>query len=198
MIKRDSYPLTTSVITIRDSVNAALNAILIQCVECNPANHLMFITMDTVKATSLNSKISQILNLIPGVTNVHLDSRSAQLLVHAIPTSYALADIGRELTTFNTGLALAQLPRWLTSDEKRAGKKASTIVITATSPKALDFAQQSHLSAFSCTYQLERRLRFNQSTQCFNFHQFGHHTLKCSEQSTYHCCSKQHSTGNHA
>jgi hypothetical protein len=158
-------------------------------VECNQANHLMFTTMDTVNATSLSSKISQFQLLIPGLNTVHLDSPSAKLLIHGIPTSYALADIGRELTTLNTGLALAQPPRWLTSDEKRAGKRDSTIVITATGPKAQDFAQQSRLSAISSTYRLERRLRFNQSTQCFNCHQFGYHTLKCAKQSTCRWCS---------
>jgi hypothetical protein len=71
----------------------------------------MFTTMHMVRVTSLNRKISQFPHLIPGVTAVHLDSLSAQLLVHGIPTSYALANIGRELTTFNTGLALAQQPR---------------------------------------------------------------------------------------
>jgi hypothetical protein len=161
MFQGDGSPLTTSVIAIRGSINAVLNVTLIQRVECNAANHLMFTTMDTVKATSLNSKISQFLYLIPGVTTGHVDPPSAQLLVHGIPTSYALADIGRELTTFNTGLALAQQPRWLTSDEKRTGKNASTIVITATCPNAEDCAQQSRLFTFSCTYRLERRLRFN-------------------------------------
>jgi hypothetical protein len=62
----------------------------------------MFTPMDTVKATLLNSKIFQFLHLIPGITEVHLDSPSAQLLVQGMPTSCALADIGRELTTFNT------------------------------------------------------------------------------------------------
>jgi hypothetical protein len=89
----------------------ALDATLIQRVECNPANHLMFTTMEMVKATSLNSKIFRFLHLIPGVTTVHLHSPSAQLLVYGIPTSYSLTDIGRELITFNTGLALAQQPR---------------------------------------------------------------------------------------
>jgi hypothetical protein len=121
MIKRDGSPLTTSVITIGNSINTALNVTLIQRVECNPANHLMFTTMDTVKETSLNSKISQFLHLIPGVTRVHLDSPSAQLLVHGIPTSYSLTDIGRELNTFNTGLVLVQQPRWLTTEENRKG-----------------------------------------------------------------------------
>jgi hypothetical protein len=74
MIKRDGSPLTTSVTAIRDSINNGLKATLIQRVECNPANHLMFSTMDTVKATSVNSKISQFLHLIPGITTVHLDS----------------------------------------------------------------------------------------------------------------------------
>jgi hypothetical protein len=111
MIKRDGSPINTFVIAIRDSINTALNATLFQRVECNPANHLMFTTMDMVKATSLNSMISQFLHLIPGVTTAHLDSPSAQLLVHGIPTSHSLTDMGRQLTTFNTGLALAQQPR---------------------------------------------------------------------------------------
>jgi hypothetical protein len=107
MIKRDGSPLSTSVIAIRNSISTALNATLIQCLECNPANHLMFTTMDTVKATSLNSKISQFHHLIASVTTVHLHSPSTQPPRHGIPSSYYVTDIGRELTTFNTVLALA-------------------------------------------------------------------------------------------
>jgi hypothetical protein len=117
LIRRDSSPLTTSFMAIKHSINTAFNATLIQRVECNPVNYMIFTTMERVKATSLNSKISQFLHLMPGGTTVHLDSASAQLLVHGIPTFYALADIGRELTTFNTGLALAQQPRGITIDE---------------------------------------------------------------------------------
>jgi hypothetical protein len=152
MVKRDGSPLTTSVITNRDSMNTVLNTILIQGVECNLANHLIFTSIDTVKVTSLNSKISQFLHLIPGITTVYCVSPSVKLLVYGMPTSYALADIGRELTTFNTGLALAQQLRYLTCDEKCAGKKAWAILITATGPKVQDFAEQSHLFAFISTY----------------------------------------------
>ena len=130
-------------------------------------------------------------------TTVHLDTPSAQLLVHGIPTSYTLADIGKELTTFNTGLALAQEPRWLSTAERRVGKKSSTVVITVTGPKAQDFAQQSRLSAFTSTYRVERRLRFNQYTQCYNCQKFGHHTLKCTNPAACRWCAKQHSTGDH-
>src|SRR5436853_2067508 len=155
MIKRDGSPLTTSIIAIRDSINTALPATLIQHVECNSANDLLITTMDTVKATSLNSKISQFLHLIPGTTTIQLDSPSAQLLVHGISTSYTLADIGKELTTFNTGLALEEQPRWLKPDERRLGKKSSTVVITITDPKAQDFAVLLSLSAFSSTFRLD-------------------------------------------
>ena len=124
LIKRDGSALTTSIIAIRDNINAALQATLIQRVECNSANDMPITTMDTVNATSLNSKISQFLHLIHGTTTIQLDSPSAQLLVHGIPTSYSLADIGNELTTYNTGLALAQQPRWLRPEEQRVGKKA--------------------------------------------------------------------------
>jgi hypothetical protein len=151
-VKRDSSPLKTSVIAIRDSINTALTANLIRHVECNPAKHPMFTAMDTVKATSLNSKIFQFPHLIPRVTTVHLDFPSTQLLVHGMPTSYSLADIGREPFNFNMGLVLAQQLRWLTTDEKRTDKKASTTVITATSYKAQEVAQQSHFSAFSSTH----------------------------------------------
>jgi hypothetical protein len=111
----------------------------------------MFTSMNTVKVSSLYSKIFQFLQLIPGVSTVHLDSPSAELLVHRISTSYALTNIGQELTTFNNGHARAQQPRWLTSDEILVGAKALTIVITDTSPKGRDLAQQSPLSAFSST-----------------------------------------------
>ena len=124
--------------------------------------------MDSVKATSLNAKAAQFLHLIPGTTTVHLDSPSTHLLVHSIPTSFSIADIGWELTTFNPGLALAELPRWLTTDDKRAGKAASTVTIIATGARAQDFASKSRLCAFSKTFRMERCLRFNLFSQCAN------------------------------
>src|SRR5947209_7260155 len=112
--------------------------------------------MEAVKASSLSSKVSQFLYLIPGTTTVQLDNPTVQLLVHGIPTSHTLADISRELTTYNSRLALALLPRWLTPDYCHAMKAASAIVIIVTSPKAQDFANASCLSAFSTTFKLKR------------------------------------------
>src|SRR5712691_7663124 len=101
--------------------------------------------MDSVKATSLNTKAAQFLHLIPGTTTIQLDSPSANLLVHGIPTSSSLAE----------------QPRWLTTEERRVGKTASSVTIIATGPKAQDFASKSPLCAFSKAFRVEHRLMFN-------------------------------------
>ena len=165
---------------------------------CRPTNDLTLITMETVKASSLSSKVSQFLHLIPGTTTVQLDNPTAQLLVHGIPTSHTLADIGRELTTYNSGLALVLPPRWLTPDDGCASKAASAVVITITGPKAQEFASASRLSAFSTTFKLERHLRFNHFTQCANCQQFGHHTLKCPNAPSCRWCASPHPTRDHS
>ena len=195
-IKRDGSPLLPTAIELRDSINKALSATLVQTVSFEGGN-VTLTTMDSVKATSLNSKVSAFLHLIPGTTTVHLDSPASQLLVHGIPTSHSLATIATELTTFNTGLALTQQPRWLTSDDSRANKSASTVVISITGPKAPLFIGK-RLAAFSSTYRTERRLRFNSFTQCSNCHSFGHHSTKCNNPAACRWCTIRHSTGDHS
>ena len=80
LIRRDGTPLTSTV-AIRDSINIALQATLIQRVVCRPDNNLTLITMDTVTAASLSNKVSSILHLIPGTTTVRLDFPTVQILV---------------------------------------------------------------------------------------------------------------------
>lgn len=154
--------------------------------------------MDTVKATSLSGKVTQFLHLVPGTTNVQLDTPTAQLVVHGLPTDCSLGTIGQELTTFNTGLALSCPPRWLTTDDRRALKKASSVVITITGPKAQDIAALPRLSAFSTTFRVERRLRFNQFTQCSVCQSFGHHTLRCPSPPCCRWCALPHHTRDHS
>jgi hypothetical protein len=67
--------------------------------------------MDILKAISFNTKVAQFLQLISGTTTLQLDTPSINLPVHGIHTSFSLADIGKELTTYNTGLGLAEQPR---------------------------------------------------------------------------------------
>ena len=133
--------------------------------------------METVKAALLSNKVSSFLHLIPGTTTVRLDFPTVQILVHGLPTDRSLPDIAQELTTFNTGLALSRLPRWLTPDDRRASKRIYTVVLTLTGSRARDVASHSLLAAFSATFKVEHHLRFNRYTQCHGCHKFGHHTL---------------------
>src|ERR1700709_485182 len=197
LVKRDGSPLPTSTISLRDQINTALGSTFIQRIEGDTLNNITLITMETIKATALNSRASTFLHLIPGTSSVHLDTPTTQLIVHGIPTSHALLNIGEELTTFNTCLILSQEPRWLTSNERREGKSASSIVISITGPKAQDIAKRPRLSAFSTTFRLERRLRFNHLTQCARCQHYGHHTLRCSNDPVCRWCTGKHLSSDH-
>ena len=197
LIKRDGTPLTTSTVAIRDSINTALQATLIQRVVCRPDNNLTLITMETVKAASLSNKVFSFLHLIPGTTTVRLDFPTVQILVLGMPTDRSLADIAQELTTFNTGLALSRLPRWLLPDDRRASKRISSVVLSLTGTRARDVASRSRLAAFSATFKVKHHLRFNRYTQCHGCHQIGHHTLRCTNALRCRWCAGTHSTRDH-
>ena len=197
LIKRDGTPLTSCTVAIRDIINAALQATLIQRVVCRPGNNLTLITMETVKAASLSSKVSSFLHLIPGTTTVRLDFPTVQIVVHGLPTDRSRPDIAQELTTFNIGLALSRPPRWLTPDDRRASKRISTVVLTPTGSRARDVASRNRLAAFYLTFKVVHHLRFNRYTQCHGCHQFGHHTLRCPNTPRCRWCAGTHSTRDH-
>ncbi|RPB00180.1 hypothetical protein L873DRAFT_1843143 [Choiromyces venosus 120613-1] len=177
IIKRNSSPLTPTAMGLRDAINRAISSTHVQTVSLTGGN-ITITTMESIKATLLNSKASAFLHLIPGATTIYLDTLTIQPLVHSLPTCHSLAMIATELTTFNLHLALTQQTRWLAFNESRTGKSASSIIITITSPKAPLFVNK-RLSAFSTIFRTERWLRFNAFTQCSNCHHFGHHSNKC-------------------
>jgi len=195
IVKREGGPLNKTELELRNEINTALSGTYIQTVSVK-GNTITINTMESIRATSLNSKVGTFLHLIPGTVSVHLDTPVTQLLVHGLPTSSSLDAIATELTTFNTGLALTGQPRWLTMDESRVGKAASTIVIAITGLRAPDFVGR-RLAAFSSTYRTERRLCFNSNTQCSNCHGFAHHNNRCNNSASCRWCAHQHPTGAH-
>jgi len=152
--------------------------------------------MESIKASSLNSNVGTFLHLIPATVRVHLDTPVLHVFVHGIPTSKSLAEIANKLTSFNTGLSLTSQPRWLNTDDARAGKTASTVVINITGPRASDYVGK-RLAAVSSTYRTERRLRFNSHTQCSKCQSYGHHSNRCTNPVSCRSCASPHSTGNH-
>jgi len=151
-------------------------------------NTVTLTTMELIKATSLNSKVGTYLYLIPGTVSVHLDTPMTHVLVHGIPTWKSLAEIARKLTTLNTRLSLTGQHRWLTTDNSRAGKSASTVVISITGPRASHYVGKP-LAAFSSAYRTERRLRFNFHTECSNCRGYGHHNNRCANLASCQWCA---------
>jgi len=195
VIKREGEPLPTTALDLRDDINLALAAIYVQTVSLQ-GNTVTLTTMESIKATSLNSKVGTFLHLIPRTVSVHLDTPVSHVLVHGIPTSKSLANIASELTTFNTGLSLTSQPRWLTTDDARAGKTASIVVISIMGPRASDYVGK-RLATFSSSYRTERRLRFNSHTQCSKCQGYGHHSNRCTNLVSCRWCASPHPTGNH-
>jgi len=174
VVKREGGPLPPTVLYLRDDINLALAATYVLTVSL-PGNTVTLTTMESVKATSLNTKVGTFLHLIPGTVSIYLDTGVSHVVVPGIPTSKSLAEIVNELTTYNTGLSLTTQPRWLTTDNASAGKPASTVLISVTGPRASDYVGK-RLAAFSSTYRTERRLRFNSHTQCSKCQGDGHHS----------------------
>jgi hypothetical protein len=52
-----------------------------------------------------------------------------KFLVHGIPTFYTPDEVRKDIEIANPSVKLTETPRWLTSDEKRQGKQASTMII---------------------------------------------------------------------
>ena len=171
---------------------------LIQHVFCGPDNNLTLITMDTVQAASRSNKVSSFLHLIPGTTTFCLNFPTVQTLVHGLHTSdRLLPDIAQELTTFNTSLALSRPPPWLTPDDCRVSKRISTVALSPTGTRAKEVASRNHLTPFPTTLKVEHYLCFNHYTQCHGCHQYGHHTLRCTNTPRCHWCLGTHSTREH-
>src|SRR5918912_1032764 len=104
IIKRDGSAIIPSDQKIRDDINSVLAGCYVQQVKRDSSNNLTLTTMETVKATSLNAKVSQFLHLIPGTTTVHLDTPSVHLIVYGLPTSHSWDVIAQKPPTFNPGL----------------------------------------------------------------------------------------------
>jgi len=195
VVKREREPLPTTALDLRDDMNLALAATYVQTVSLR-GNTVTLTTMESLKATSLNSKVGTFLHLIPGTVGVHLDTPVLHISVHGIPTSKSFAEIASELTTFNRGLSLMGQPRWLTNDDARAGKSASTVVINITGARAPDYVGK-RLAAFSSTYRTECHLRFNSHTQCPNCHSYRQDNTRCTNPASCRWCASPHLTGNH-
>jgi hypothetical protein len=204
LVKRDGTELTSTPMQLRDALNKVLGFTAILSAQISRGSsgactgNVSLTLMENLLATKLYAKVGEHLNTIPGALSLHLDSPIVQMVVHGIPTSLPLELLQQELTTYNSGLTLATVPRWLTKPDQRKEKKASSVVIALSGNRAQEVAARPRLFAFSATLRCERKLRFGPSTQCANCQLFGHHTTKCTNAAACRWCAGTHLTGAHS
>jgi hypothetical protein len=102
-----------------------------------------------------------------------LTSRMTKFLVHGIPTFYTPDEVRKDIEIANPSVKLTETPRWITSDEKRQGKQASTMVIAICGSATLkDLGESVIVASKRCT--VETYHTFGPSTQCNFCQRYGH------------------------
>jgi hypothetical protein len=83
-----------------------------------------------------------------------LTSRMTKFLVHGIPTFYTPDEVRKDIEIANPSVKLTETPRWLTSDEKRQGKQASTMAIAICRTATLkDLGESVIVASKRCTVE---------------------------------------------
>jgi hypothetical protein len=114
-----------------------------------------------------------------------LTSRMTKFLVHGIPTFYTPDEVRKDIEIANPSVKLTETPRWLTSDEKRQGKQASTMVIAICGTATLkDLGESVIVASKRCT--VETYLTFGPSTQCNFCQRYGHPSQRCPFEKDKH------------
>jgi hypothetical protein len=101
--------------------------------------------------------------------------------VHGIPTFYTPDEVRKDIEIENPSVKLTETPRWLTSDEKRQGKQASTMVIAICGSTTLkDLGESVIVASKRCT--VETYLTFGPSTQRNFCQRYGHLSQRCPKR----------------
>ena len=118
-------------------------------------------------------------------------------LLHGVPSQMELETIRRDVEAYCPGAKLGQTPRWLSTEDSRKEKNASTIVLAFQG--VITFADLGgrviRVGNRSCN--LSSFIEFNEKTQCTNCQLFGHPKELCSAGPTCAVCAEAHSTDKH-
>jgi hypothetical protein len=116
---------------------------------------------------------------------VTLTSRMTKFLVHGIPTFYTPDEVRKDIGIENPPVKLTETPRWLTSDGKRQGQQASTMVIAICGTATLkDLGECVIVASKRCT--VETYLTFGPSTQCNFCQRYCHPSQRCPFEKDKH------------
>ncbi|KAI5847195.1 hypothetical protein DFP73DRAFT_593041 [Morchella snyderi] len=138
------------------------------------------------------------------VIDIKANSKWSKFLLHGIPTTIGDGlDAGQLVASeirnnYGDKFELAQIPRWITKPEKRAGKEHSSIIVALPGSFTIQTLGLQSLLLFDRHCSLEPYLNIREDTQCRNCLEYGHRQERCSHE-TGRCghCAEDHTTDNH-
>jgi len=127
-----------------------------------------------------------------------ISQRWTRFIVNSIPTTATPEAVRTEIETNYPALRMGQTPRWLTSPERRQGKKASSMIITFIGEMTKKSLGATSLAMFNRECTITEYIMFGPTTQCNKCQTFGHPTQRCTA-SNYTCavCAQPHPMKNH-
>jgi hypothetical protein len=194
---------------IRDNINAefALNKdlssspIVAAVTKSQFSQNIILTTTDEFDAKFLIKHQNVWKKLIP-MTHMHADKDWHKAIIHGIQTEVFLEPGGMEslkfeIETFNKGITLDILPRWLSKRENLETKKHGSVVIAVESKELLGQILGQRLKIAGELLRTQKFLEFKSSEQCSNCQGYGHKQYFCKKDAKCRICAKDHATRIH-
>jgi hypothetical protein len=105
----------------------------------------------TAPASSYEQHNAAILSSIAtiGSARVKPSVPTRRVIIHGLPCNRSMADMSRELTDLYPIFKISTEPRWLTPEDRRAGKTHSSAVVTVDTAKRLSIEQEGGIYLFN-------------------------------------------------
>ena len=201
----------TEQLEIRNSINKILvkndKNIAIISVTQNDKNTLIATTRENCTKFDVLKYKNQIMEQLQKLQNVEIiDIKPlefwAKLIVHGVSTerytntAESMNNLFYEIENMNLDAKLMTAPRWLTDIEKRKSRHSSIVIAIDTFENANKFLQRG-LWIDGKKLKCEKFLQSKPTDQCSNCQNFGHHNLKCVNETKCGICAGNHLTKNH-
>lgn len=151
--KCDSLEATITYLTLSNTFNTALGSTTILSVQFVRAfdatcSHTSITGMENLLATTMASKVRELLKLIAGILSLHVELPLVQMVVHRVSTDLPFEGLHWGLLRLNSRLMLGSLSGWLTILAHWNDMTASCVVISVTAPRAQVVAAHNSLFPF--------------------------------------------------
>lgn len=200
----NSQPFSS--LSIRNQINTAfeeagiLGPVIISVSKTLNEN-IVITTSESFTAQFLLEKKS-IWNHLIQFSRIQRDQTWYKVILHTIPIidfsgPEGMDLIKAEIKTFNRDLNPIGNPYWLTTAEKRATKRAGSVVVAFATEQEAKKAIQNRLYIAGVSVRVEKYYSTAPSTQCQRCQGFGHHESYCKREITCGLCGETHNTKQH-